>query len=241
MQTSGHNYHIADSAEGYVSEAAEAIRLCLEDALLARGKASLLVSGGSSPKPVYDALSRTALDWENITVSLIDERWVPEGADGSNASFIKETLLQNGAMKAKFVPLVNDSPSAKDSAPDMAKIFDKNFPEAVDVCVMGMGTDGHTASWFPGSDTLDQALEIERAESLVWQDASGQGGGSGFDDRITVSLPIVMRARNVFLLIPGMAKKTVWEESADKEIHEAPVTTLRAAESRLHVYTHEGA
>lgn len=241
MPTSGHNYHIADSSEEYVREAAEAIRLCLENALLARGKASLLVSGGSSPKPVYEALSRTSLDWKNITVSLVDERWVPEGTDGSNASFIKETLLQNEASGASFVPLVNDAPSAKDAAPDMAKLFDENFPEAVDVCVMGMGTDGHTASWFPGSKTLDQALEIERAESLVWQDASGQGGGSGFDDRITVSLPIVMRARNVFLLIPGLAKKTVWENSADKDLHEAPVTTLRAANARLHVYTHEGA
>ena len=241
MPTSGHNYHVADNADEYVREAAESIRLCLEDALLARGKASLLVSGGSSPKPVYEALSRTSLDWKNITVSLVDERWVPEGAEGSNASFIKETLLQNEAAEASFVPLVNDAPNAKDAAPDMARVFDKRFPEAVDVCVMGMGTDGHTASWFPRSETLDEALEIERADSLVWHDASGQGGGSGFDDRITVSLPIVMRARNVFLLIPGLSKKTVWEESADKEIHEAPVTTLRAAEARLHVYTHEGA
>lgn len=241
MATSGHNYHIAGNAEQYVSEATDAIRVRLEDALLARGKASLLVSGGSSPKPVYQALSQEALDWKNIIVSLVDERWVPEGADGSNASFIKETLLQNKAAEATFFPLVNDSPTAKDGVPDMAESFSQNFPDPVDICIMGMGTDGHTASWFPGSKTLDQALEIERAESLVWQDASGQDGGGGFDDRITVSLPIVMRARDVFLLIPGPAKKAVWEDSAEKDIHEAPVTTLRAAEARLHVYTHEGA
>jgi len=241
MATSGHNYYVANSPAEYVREAAEAVRLCLEDALLARGKASLLVSGGSSPKPVYESLSREALDWKNITVSLVDERWVPEGADGSNASFIKETLLQNNAAKARFMPLVNDAPKAETGALGMAKVFDETFPDPVDVCIMGMGTDGHTASWFPESKTLDRALEIERASSLVWQDASGQAGGSGFDDRITVSLPIVMRARNVFLLIPGQEKMAVWENSADKDIHQSPVTTLRAAEARLHVYTHKGA
>jgi len=241
MPTSGYNYHVARNAEDYVSEAAEAIRVRLEDALLKRGKASLLVSGGSSPKPVYEALSRAPLDWKNVTVSLVDERWVPEGADGSNASFIKESLLQNSAVEAIFVPLVSDAPKAKVGAPDIARIFDRNFPGPLDVCVMGMGADGHTASWFPGSETLEAALEIGGVDSLVWQDASGQGGGSGFDDRITVSLPVVMRAHNVFLLIPGRAKKAVWEKSADKEIHEAPVTTLRAAEARLHVFTHEGA
>jgi len=241
MSTSGYNYHVASNAQDYVSEAAEAIRVRLEDALLKRGKASLLVSGGSSPKPVYEALSEAPLDWKNITVSLVDERWVPEGAEGSNAHFIKETLLQNSAANAAFISLVNDALIARAAAPDMAKIFDKSFPEPVDVCVMGMGTDGHTASWFPGSETLEEALKIGAVDSLVWQDASGQGGGSGFDDRITVSLPVVMRARDVFLLIPGPAKKTVWEDSADKEIHEAPVTTLRAAEARLHVFTHEGA
>lgn len=241
MATSGHNYHVAKSPSDYVSEATDAVRVCLENALLARGKASLLVSGGSSPKPVYEALSRAKLDWKNITVSLVDERWVPEGADGSNASFIKATLLQNEALRATFVPLVNDAPNAEGGAPDMAKVFGKVFAEPVDVCIMGMGTDGHTASWFPQSDTLDSALEIEGASSLVWQDASGQVGGNGFADRITVSLPVVMRARDVFLLIPGQAKMVVWESSADKDIRQAPVTALRAADARLHVYTHEGA
>ncbi len=241
MPTSGYNYHVADSAEEYVSEAAEAIRLRLEDALLERGRASLLVSGGSSPKPVYDALSRTSLDWKNITVSLVDDRWVPQGADGSNASFIMETLLQNNAAEASFLPLVNDASEAKFGAPDMAKVFEKELSGVIDICIMGMGTDGHTASWFPNSKTLEKAFEVERAASLVWQDASGQNGASGFNDRITVSLPVVMRARDVFLLIPGQKKKSVWEDSAGKNVHDAPVTTLRAAGTRLHVYTHEGA
>lgn len=232
--------HILEDAAQYVAKATAQIEGFLRDALNTRGKASLLVSGGSSPKPVYEALSQTSLDWSNVTVSLVDERWVPEGENGSNATFIKETLLQDKASGATFVPLVNDASNAKAGASDMIEIFNAAFPEPIDVCVMGMGTDGHTASWFPQSPTLSTALDIDFAPSLVWQDATGQAGGSGFNDRITVSLPLVMRAKNTLLLIPGAAKKSVWEASESKDVFDAPVTSLRAAGPRLHVFTHEG-
>lgn len=232
--------HTLEGAEQYVTKATAYIEGRLRDALNTRGKASLLVSGGSSPKPVYEVLSQASLDWSKVSVSLVDERWVPEGANGSNATFIKETLLQNKAEAATFVPLVNDAPSANAGASDMADIFNDAFPEPIDVCVMGMGADGHTASWFPQSPTLSTALNIDFAPSLVWQDATGQVGGSGFNDRITVSLPVVMRAKNTLLLIPGAAKKAVWEASADKDVFLAPVRTLRAAGPRLHIFTHEG-
>ncbi len=232
--------YILEGAEQYVAKATVYIVDCLSTAIDTRGKASLLVSGGSSPKPVYEALSQTSLDWSKVSVSLVDERWVLEGANGSNATFIKTTLLQNKAAAATFVPLVNNAPNAKAGASEMTGIFNAAFPEPIDVCVMGMGTDGHTASWFPQSPTLSTALDIDFAPSLVWQDATGQAGGSGFNDRITVSLPVVMRAKNTLLLIPGAAKKAVWEASADKDVFDAPVTTLRAAGPRLNVFTHEG-
>ncbi len=234
-----YNYLILDDSAQYVEHATGFIEGCLKDAIAARGKASLLVSGGSSPKPVYEALSCSDLAWDKTTVSLVDERWVPEGNDGSNASFIKKTLLQNEAAQAKFVSLVNSAHNAKAGAPDMNAVFEAAFPDPIDVCVMGMGTDGHTASWFPHSPTLADAFDIEDAASLIWQDASGQAGGSGFNDRITVSLPVVMRARNTCLLIPGANKKSVWEASCDKDMFDAPVTTLRAAGPRLHVFTHQ--
>lgn len=235
-----YSYHIMDNAAQYVMRATSHIESVLKHALQTRGQASLLVSGGSSPKPVYEQLSQSDLDWENVTVSLVDERWIPEGAEGSNASFIKDTLLQNKASIASFVPMVNDAKNAEVGAPAISDIFDIAFAEPIDVCVMGMGTDGHTASWFPHSPTISTALDIDGADSLVWQDATGQAGGSGFNDRITVSLPVVMRAKNTCLLIPGAAKKAVWDSSADKDVYDAPVTTLRAAGPRLHVFTHEG-
>lgn len=235
-----YSYHIMDDASQYVARATSHIESALKASLDSRGRASLLVSGGSSPKPVYEQLSESDLDWANVTVSLVDERWVPEGADGSNATFIKNTLLQNKVSKAKFVSMVNEAKTAEIGAPAMSDLFDAAFPDPIDVCVMGMGTDGHTASWFPQSPTLSSALDIDGHASLIWQDATGQPGGSGFNDRITVSLPVVMRARSTCLLIPGAAKKSVWDMSADKDVYEAPVTTLRAAGQRLHVFTHKG-
>lgn len=236
-----HTLHKLVSAKDYVAKATAFIEATLRDAIKTRGQASLLVSGGSSPKPVYEALSQIDLEWDKVTVSLIDERWVPEGADGSNATFIKNTLLQNQGEAAKFVSMVSDHKSAQEGEDTIEARFNTEFPQAVDICIMGMGTDGHTASWFPRSTTLGRALDIDSERGIVWQDASGQTGGSGFDDRITVTLPLVMGSRHVALLIPGQAKADVWTASADKDVFDAPVTTLRAAGSRLDVFTHTNA
>lgn len=231
---------LLENAAQYCDAAAQDIKLNLESAIKERGSAGLLVSGGSSPKPVYEALSQMDLEWDKVTVSLVDERWVQEGSDGSNADFIKSTLLQNKARTARFVSLVNGAPTAKTGASDIQDRFDTAFSAPIDVCIMGMGTDGHTASWFPNSPTLAAALDIEAEAGLLWQDASGQAGGSGFADRITVNLPLVMQARHIYLLIPGQKKHSVWQASADKDVFDAPVTSLRAAGLRLNVYTHKG-
>ena len=82
--------------------AAAAIETSLRQALAARGRASLMVSGGSSPKPVYATLSRADLDWKNVSISLVDERWVNPGEAGSNEDFTRAALLQNNAAAADF-------------------------------------------------------------------------------------------------------------------------------------------
>ncbi len=232
------HYSVANTVSDYVNQATDHIAASLKSAIVKRGQASLLVSGGSSPKPIYEALSEMNVAWDKVTVSLVDERWIEEGSPGSNADFIKQTLLQNKAKAARFISLVNDAPTAKAGAVDINERFDKAFCGQIDICVMGMGTDGHTASWFPQSPTLNSAFDLHNASHILWQDASGQKGASGFDDRITVSLACVMASKAIYLLIPGMTKKTVWEASASKDVYDAPVTSLRAAGDRLHVFTH---
>jgi len=88
-----------------VASASMAIEFALREALSTRGSASLMVSGGSSPKPLYAQLSQSDLDWSKVTVSLVDERWVDPGQAGSNEDFIRENLIQNKA-SPKFKRLI---------------------------------------------------------------------------------------------------------------------------------------
>ncbi len=236
-----YNWHVLDTAQDYAIHAAAFIEGRLKQAIDGRGRATLLVSGGSSPKAVYDVLSQSDIAWHKVVVSLVDERWVAEGETGSNASFIKNSLLQNKASAATFIPMVDEVSTAKEGETTINARFKTHFSDPVDACLMGMGTDGHTASWFPQSPTLDKALDLNTEALVVWQDATNQEGASGFPDRITVTLPMVMRSRDIVLLIPGSAKIKVWEDSAAHDVVQRPVKALRAAGSRLHVYTHETA
>jgi len=134
-----------------VTDAAKAISASLQQALLSRGQASLMVSGGSSPKPVYEALSKADLDWSKITVTLVDERWVDSGEVGSNEDFIRETLLQNNAAQANFFGLKTAHKTVELGLTEARSRF-SSVDNPFDVCVMGMGSDAHTASWFPNSN-----------------------------------------------------------------------------------------
>ena len=99
----------------------------LEDALADNKKAGLVVSGGSSPRPIYQALSRKDIAWENISVGLVDERWVEPGEAGSNQDFIHETLLQNKAQAAAFVPMKTDHAAAALGAPSVTASYEEAF------------------------------------------------------------------------------------------------------------------
>src|SRR5690625_698693 len=92
--------HLFDTREELLSALQKECVNALQDAVQARGKASLMVSGGSSPGPLYEQLSQTDLDWSAISVALVDERWVEPGHDKSNESLVVNTLLKNKAAKA---------------------------------------------------------------------------------------------------------------------------------------------
>ena len=100
---------------------------------------------------------------------------------------------------------------------------------------MGMGTDGHTASWFPGAVGLEKAIDINTSQNLVSVDATGCPVAGNYPYRITVTLPVIMRARHIVLFITGEAKKSVWEEAIEKSVFENPVKALYAAGERLTV------
>jgi len=155
-----------------VADAALAIASILRQAIITNGRASLMVSGGSSPKPLYALLSNADLEWSKVTISLVDERWVNSGQVGSNEDFIRQNLIQNKAAKAKFFGLKTDAPTVAAGLSEAEARFEA-LAKPFDICIMGMGGDAHTASWFPNSGGLAEALSLENENILCAINAQG--------------------------------------------------------------------
>ena len=141
------------------------IAKCLGDAINTNGYATLVVSGGSTPKPLFQYLSHVPLDWGKVTVTLADERCVPADSDQSNARLVHENLLQNNAAAAKFVYLHTDSVRLEQSV--IQANTQLSSLAKYDCVILGMGNDGHTASIFPEASNRDKALDIGNGDSAM--------------------------------------------------------------------------
>ncbi len=218
-----------------VAKASAAIEAVLRQALKTRGHASLMVSGGSSPKPLYENLSKTDLEWSKITIGLVDERWVDPGQNGSNEDFIRAALFQNNAASAKFFGLKTPHASVQKGLKSAEARF-KGVDSPFDVCVMGMGSDAHTASWFPNSDGLAHALALDNQDFLCAVDATGAPVAGDYPHRITLTLRAVIDSHFVALFIPGAEKRRVFDAAPSKPLSDAPVQALLRAGQNLHVF-----
>ena len=182
---------------------AERVAERLRHALSERSHALLAVSGGSTPKDFFDRLSREKLEWPKVEVTLVDERWVPDSDERSNAQLVKSHLLQHAASGARFVPLyTGDATPEAGLAKADARIA--ALPLPFDVVVLGMGEDGHTASFFPGGDHLAEALDMQGSARVLPMHAPGAG-----EARITLTLPTLLQTRALYLLVSGEKKRDV--------------------------------
>jgi 6-phosphogluconolactonase len=174
-----------------------------------RGRAVLAVSGGSTPKTVFAVLARSTIDWSKVIVTLVDERWVPESDERSNARMVRDLLLKQNAEAARFVPLYVDAATPELGIARVSSQIDA-LQRPFDAVVLGMGADGHTASFFPGGDRLADALDLSGKASVLPMRAEGAG-----EPRITLSLPRLLDTRALYLHIEGEQKKTVLKEARD--------------------------
>lgn len=173
----------------------------LRDGIAARSHAVLAVSGGSTPKRFFSRLSRERLDWAKVQVTLVDERWVPESDERSNARLVKSLLMQHQASAATFVPLFTGAASPEEGLADATARIDAML-QPFDAVVLGMGDDGHTASFFPGGDRLAEALDLQNPAHVLPMRAPGAG-----EPRITLSLSALLQTRALYLLISGTGKR----------------------------------
>ncbi|MDE2383446.1 MAG: 6-phosphogluconolactonase [Alphaproteobacteria bacterium] len=214
MITGQHHFAGADALARML---AVNVAASLRQALAGAQRATLAVSGGTTPQKFFEALSKQKLDWAQVTVTLVDERQVPETSDRSNARLVKAALIQNEAAAARFVPLFQNPTAA--ALPDF------------DVVILGMGNDGHTASFFPGGDRLAEALS-PTAPPLLAISAPGAG-----EPRLTFSLRKLLAAKEIILHIQGADKAATLEKAqAGNDVLEMPVRSVLQSGHQVETY-----
>lgn len=169
------------------------------------GTASMVVSGGSTPKALFEKLSHVDLPWEKVTISLVDERWVDPEHKDSNEYLVKTHLLKNNAKSASFIGLKNRAETAKTGVAQCLKEISV-FSIPFDVVILGMGDDGHTASFFPGAAALDEALSTDDACIALMPPKAPY-------ERITLSRNRLLDTRSLLLHIEGENKYHVYLEA----------------------------
>jgi len=210
-----------DTRELLVENLAEAVVEKLRAAIANSGRASLAVSGGNTPKALFKALSHCDVSWQNVDIYLVDERDVPPSDDRSNEKLVRQTLLINKAKSAEFFPLNSET------------VATGTWPDRFDVALLGLGTDGHTASWFPGGNNLVKATAKDCDAKVMTMLAPGIP-----ENRFTFTLPVICNSTYLALHIEGQEKLdtlNVAEQSGSAG--DMPIRHLiRSNEAELNVY-----
>jgi 6-phosphogluconolactonase len=185
------------------NELAKTVSNILAKAIKDTGKASIAVSGGSTPKGFFSVLSQSDIDWSKVTITLADERWVPIDSDASNTRLVHENLLQNKAKEAKFFHLKQGDELTDETLADLNVAASKTLLP-LDVLILGMGEDGHTASLFPCSDEINVGLDESNDAVLLKVKPK-----TAPHQRISFTFASLITSKNIFLHSCGEAKKTV--------------------------------
>ncbi len=212
-------------AEGLAHRVAEELAAVLNQ----QPRATLAVPGGTTPGAFLAVLSHADLDWSRIDVVLTDERWVPTDSPRSNFGLLQRTLLQHRAAVAEALALYREAERPEDVLDELETDVRRRMP--VDVCVLGMGVDGHTASLFPGADRLEEALSEQCPYAVLPIRAPGAE-----EPRITLTAPVLRDARHIHLLIAGEEKELALARALQPGPHtEAPVrVVLHGTATRVH-------
>jgi 6-phosphogluconolactonase len=187
-----------------------------------RRKASLALAGGTTPGPVYEALSHAPLNWEKVSITLTDERWVHPDDPASNEYLIRDVLLRRRAADATFIPFKTNHAKASGGAATTEKRITPILP--FDICLLGMGPDGHIASLIPGAEGYAAAVDPDGTKKVAGIHADNAAGSP---ERMTLTIPGILSSRRVLLLFMGQDKLNVYNE-AKSGIGVSPIKDLLA-------------
>lgn len=172
------------------------------EAIAARGRAVIALAGGGTPRLLYPVwAARAGLDWTRVILAFGDERAVPPTHADSNYGMVQEALLAHLDAAPRVLRMAGEHPrleqAAADYARDLRGVLDADG--RLDAALLGLGADGHTASLFPGSAALDEAKR--------WCVAAP--GPDGTSRRLTLTFPLLKRARHIAFLVAGADKAAV--------------------------------
>ncbi len=197
---------VADRAE-LAARAAEQIAQTIEGALALRDRAHIALSGGTTPEAAYQNLAEYHLPWQRIDFFLGDERWVSANDPLSNARMVRASLLGNAKSAfACFHPVPTDAPNLEKGVEAYERSLEQicqSSPPVLDLVLLGLGDDGHTASLFPGT----AATQVRDRWVTV-------GEGKGIP-RITFTVPVLCAARSVLFLVAGNSKQEALKRLLD--------------------------
>jgi 6-phosphogluconolactonase len=188
---------VVPDARALARRAAERIVESVRGAVAARGAAAVALAGGETPRPVYETLAGSALadamPWSAVDWYFGDERAVPPDDPRSNDRMVRAALF---ASRPELLDRLHRMPADAADASSAAAEYGRLLPDPLDLVLLGMGEDGHTASLFPGSPALD-----EREARVV----PTTGSKAPFQ-RMTITPPVIEAARDVLVLVAGAAK-----------------------------------
>jgi 6-phosphogluconolactonase len=198
----------------------------LSEALSKHGVATLLVSGGSTPAPLYEALSKTELNWKKIKVALVDERWVDNDHSASNEALVKRSLLINNAKAAEFIGMKTSAITALAGQAETEANY-RRLPQPFSLAIVGMGPDGHTASLFPHAKGLAQAIQTDNENLTAAINATQSEVTGPNTERLTLTLSALMKTDRLVILFTGEDKLTVFNAAQKPgSIEDMPIRAL---------------
>ncbi len=204
--------------EMLVMDVANILAGALRETLTMHDHATFAVPGGTTPAPIFDMMSAVDLDWNRVHVMLTDERWVDEDNTHSNARLVKRHLLTGKATAATFIPYFRPGKSPAEGCEEVAGTLTGEMP--ISVLMLGMGTDMHTASLFPGGDGLEAALAAD-APLLCPVHPKTQDMA-----RVTLPAHALKGAMSSHLVIFGNEKRDALERAQSLPPEEAPIAAV---------------
>lgn len=215
------NHHVFSEQEALIEALAQSILRDLQKAIDETGKASLLVSGGSTPGPLFEKLRKAIFSWDKVLVGLCDERWVDVSQEESNEHFVKKYLLQEEAAKASFIGMYE----ANKDIYTAQKVCSKKMKEMLfpfDVLILGMGNDAHTASLFPENVKLEEAFDLNNKNLCIAIEPT-----TAPYTRMSLTRWAILSAKNIYLHFEGEEKTAVYEEAiAGEDMYRMPIRSV---------------